>query len=462
MARRLPPGPRTPVRTFVHFAADPLGCIESLARTYGSISSCLLLRQRVFLLNDPELVKELLVVKHRSFVKDRGIQVAKRLLGEGLLSSEGEFHKRQRRLSQPAFHRERIAAYGAEMVRRSARMRDGWCDGAVVDAAKEMNKLTLGVAGQTLFGADVDREAADVGRALTEALESFTLVRMSFADIMEKLPLPSTKRWIAARAHLDRIVYGMIEARRRSGEDNGDLLSMLLLATDTEGDGSAMSDVQLRDEAMTIFLAGHETTANALTWTWYLLAQHPEAEAKLHAELDTVLAGRLPTFEDVPALRYTEMVFREALRLYPPAWGTSKLLIAPWQIRQYALPAGTVVAAISYLVHRDPRYWPEPERFNPDRWTAEAETTRPRFAYFPFGGGPRQCIGEPFAWLEGILILATLAQRWRLRLVPGHPVVPEPLITLRPKYGMRMLVEPRTPGADAGVMAGTAPSPATH
>jgi cytochrome P450 len=231
--------------------------------------------------------------------------------------------------------------------------------------------------------------------------------------------------------------------RRASAEDRGDLLSMLLAAHDIDGDDSRMTDEQLRDEVMTLFLAGHETTANALTWTWYLLSQHPDAERAMHAEIDEVLGRRLPTMDDVPKLGYTRTVLAESMRLYPPAWIIGRKAIGDYEVGGYPVPAGSVLFMCQYVVHRDARWYPEPERFDPMRWTPEAQSARPKFSYFPFGGGPRQCIGEQFAWTEGVLLLATLAQRWRFRLVPHHPIALQPLITLRPKYGMRMTIERR-------------------
>jgi cytochrome P450 len=275
------------------------------------------------------------------------------------------------------------------------------------------------------------------------AFESFNFAMLPFTEYLERLPLPSVRRFNSARDTLDRTIYRMIAERRRSGEDKGDLLSMLLMATDTEGDGSGMSDLQLRDEALTIFLAGHETTANALTWSWYLLSQHPDVEARLHEEIDSVLNGRAPSYGDMPALPYTRMVFAESMRLYPPAWAIGRRALHPFDARGFIIPKRSVVIMSQYIVHRDARFFPEPERFDPDRWKPEAVAVRPKFSYFPFGGGNRVCIGEQFAWMEGVLLIAALAQKWRMRLVPGHPVEVQPLITLRPKHGMRMTLEKR-------------------
>jgi cytochrome P450 len=441
--RALPPGPRGRpiVGSAIEFLSDQLAFLTRMAQTYGDVSHFRLAAERVVLLNAPGLIRNVLVTQHRCFKKGRGLERAKRLLGEGLLTSEGDFHRRQRRLAQPAFHRERMAVYAAVMVEHAARAGESWRDGAVVDCLQEMSALTLGIVGRALFGADVTREAPEVGEALTAFLDLFWQATLPFSELLERLPLPSARRFRRARGRLDALVLRLIEERRRSAEDRGDLLSMLLLAQDTEGDGGRMSDVQVRDEVLTLFLAGHETTAVALTWTWYLLSQHPQVEARLRDETLRVLAGRLPAVEDVPRLTYTRMVVAEAMRLYPPAWLIARRTLEPVELGGYVVPTGWLVFMSQWITHRDPRHYTNPERFDPLRWTPAAEAARPRFAYFPFGGGPRQCIGEGFAWTEAILLLATLAARWRLHLVPGHSVVPQPTITLRPRGGMRMRLE---------------------
>lgn len=441
--RAYPPGPKgVPVLgSLLPFRRDPISFLMA-AREYGDLAYFKLGTQDVYLFSHPDLIRDLLVTNHRNFIKGRGLTWAQRLLGKGLLTSEGEFHRRQRRLAQPAFHRQRIASYGTAMTGHAVRMRDEWKAGATLDVHEKMMRLTLEIVAKTLFGADVESETAEIAEALTVSVEFFNRFLLPFADLMAELPFPSTLRFRKAKARLDATIYRMIEARRSGGKDEGDLLSMLLLARDEEGSGS-MTDQQLRDEAMTIFLAGHETTANALTWSWYLLSQHPDAEAKLHAEVDSLLEGRLPTVEDLPKLSYTEKVLAESMRLYPPAWLVGYRAINEYRAGDYILPARSVVLMSQYVMHHDPRYFPDPFRFDPERWTPEAELARPKFAYFPFGGGPRVCIGEPFAWMEGILLIATLAQRWRLRLAPGHPVVLQPLITLRPKDGMPMIPERR-------------------
>ena len=436
-----------PVGQMYAFSRDPLTLLAGVAREYGDVARFWGGPRPIYLLSHPDHVRDMLVTHNARFRKGRALQRAKRLLGEGLLTSEGEFHRRQRRLAQPAFHRQRVAAYGRVMVEYAERTSARWRDRQELDVSEEMMRLTLAVVGKTLFDAEVESDADEVGSALTEVMNLFGYLMLPFSELLEKLPLPPQRRFLRARARLDAVIYRIIEERRREGRDRGDLLSTLLDAVDEEGDRTGMTDEQLRDEVMTIFLAGHETTANALTWAWFLLAQNPEAEATLHAELDEVLAGgRAPTPEDVPALRYTEMVVSETMRLYPPAWALGRLALVDYEVGGYLIPRGSLVLVSQYVMHRDPRFWPEPERFDPERWTAEAKAARPQFSYFPFGGGPRRCVGEGFAWTEAVLIRAALARRWRLRLPPGTVVPTEPRITLRPgKGGIPMKVEGRKP-----------------
>ena len=422
--------------------ANPLDFFTKLARTYGDVTSYRMAGEQLFLINEPKLIREVLVTHNRNFTKSRGLERSKRLLGQGLLTSEGAFHLRQRRLMQPAFHRDRVAGYGDLMVGYADRMQRSWTDGATLDVARDMNRLTLSIVGRTLFDVDVEQQAATVGEALTAVMESFWMTMLPFGEVLERLPVPKLRRARMARARLDAIIYRMIADRRSSGSDRGDLLSMLLAAQD-EDDGAGMTDEQVRDEAMTIFLAGHETTANALTWTWFLLSGAPDVEARLHAEVSNVLQGRLPSTADLPSLPFVERVVTESMRLYPPAWIIGRRAIDEYRLNEYVVPPRSILVMSPYIMQRDPRFYADPDRFDPDRWTPEFRASLPRFAYFPFGGGPRQCIGESFAWMELILIVATIAQQCQLRLVPGHPVVPQPLITLRAKHGMRMMVDRR-------------------
>ncbi|HKE60140.1 MAG TPA: cytochrome P450 [Pyrinomonadaceae bacterium] len=443
--RTFPPGPKRtlPLANLIAYGRGALPYFQNLAKRYGDISYFKIGPQETFFLNHPDYIKDVLVTNNQNFHKGRVLQRAKRLLGEGLLTSEGDFHRRQRRLAQPAFHRQRVAGYADVMTAYAVRMRERWRDGETLNISEEMMRLTLAIVGKTLFDADVESASGEVGEAMNVVMELFRTLTIPFFELLQKLPLPQLRRFDNARAKLDRIIYRLIDDRRQSGVDRGDLLSMLLLAQDEEGDGGQMTDQQLRDELLTIFLAGHETTANALTWTWYLLSQHPEVENRLHRELDDLLGSRAATFADVPALRYTEMVLAESMRLYPPVWAIGRLAAVDCEVAGYFVPKKALMVFSQFVVHRDERYYEKPLDFNPERWLPEARESRPQFSYFPFGGGPRRCIGEGFAWMEGVLLIATLAQHWRMQLVPNHPVALRPLITLRPKYGMQMIVSRR-------------------
>ncbi len=441
----LPPGPKGApvVGSILELRRNPVDFLMRAAQTYGDIVYFKLGTQEVFLLNDPELIKEVLVTNSKNFIKSRGLQMAKSVLGEGLLTSEGDFHHRQRRLAQPAFHRQRIAGYAEVMVQIGAQLRARWQDGDTLNIAEEMMRVTLAIVAKTLFDADVESEAKDIGDSLTAVMKMFDRVTLPFPQLINKLPLPSNFRFVKALQRLDNTIYRIINERRKSGEDRGDLLSMLLLAQDEEGDGTGMTDKQVRDECMTLFLAGHETTANALTWTWYLLSQHPDVEARFHDEIDSLLSGRMPNFEDVAKLKYTTMVFAESMRLYPPAWTLGRQVLNDYPLGKFVARKGAIILMSPYVMGHTARYYPEPFTFDPQRWTEAAQAARPKFSYFPFGGGSRLCIGEPFAWTEGALLLATIAQRWQMRLVEGHRVEPRPIVTLRPKYGMNMTLKKR-------------------
>jgi len=441
-ARNTPPGPRSalPLTLLAAFRRDPVQFLLEMA-SYGDISYVYLNKFNMYLLNDPELIQDVLVTHARNFIKSRGLQFTRPVMGNGLLTSEDDYHLRQRRLVQPAFHRQRIAGYAKTMVEYAERLGQRWQPGDKVDMASEMMGLTLAIAGKTLFNADVGGEAQEIGAALSDAMQMFKRMTSPFEGVLERLPLPSNARFERGRKRLDETIYRMIGEHRASG-DTGDLLSMLLESEDVEGDGGRMSDQQVRDEAMTIFLAGHETTAIALAWCWYLLSQTPTVEKQLHDELDLVLGGRLPAYEDIPNLDYTRMVFSEALRMYPPAYVLGRSPLTDYPVRDYVIPAGSTILLSPFVIQHDERYYSEPYRFDPLRWKFDEEAARPRYAYFPFGGGPRLCIGEPFAWCEGILVLAALAQHWQPRYIPDHPIGFKPLITLRPKGGITMKLEP--------------------
>ncbi len=443
---RRPPGPAksASLRTLFTSPAGRLARFQALVQEYGDIALLRLGRQEVVFINHPDLIREVLVTQSRNFTKGRGLEVTKRFLGEGLLTSEGELHLRQRRMMQPAFHHRRIANFADAMTANAARTTARWRDGEQLEVAEEMMQLTLAIVTQTLFGSTLEADAKEVRNALAAMMKSFPLMMLPFSNLLEKLPLPVMQRRRAAQRRLDEIIYGFIQERRARGGDGDDLLSMLIQAQDEENPAATMNDQQVRDEAMTIFVAGHETTANAMSWTWYLLSQHPEAEAKLHAELDEVLGDRDPTMADLPRLAYTEKVIHESLRLYPPAWMIGRRAVAACQLGGYDIPARAIVLMSQFILHRDARYFPDPLRFAPERWTAEFKAALPRYAFFAFGGGPRQCIGEGFAWMEASLLLATIARQWKLELIPGFEVVPQPLVTLRLQNGLRMTAHRRS------------------
>lgn len=434
----------SPLGALRAFRRDPLGLLERLAAK-GDVVRLRVPGSDAFLLNHPDLVHGVLVSEHRSFHKGPTIQAARMLLGDSLLTTEGEQHRRQRKLIQPIFHHARITGYADAMVRRGEEATARWTPGRELDVHAEMATLTLAVVGETLFGADVGREqGATVTQALTETLAMFDRVYSPVFRLLVRLPTPTMRRYHRIEADLNRVVEGLIEERREAASTGDDLLSLLLRA---EEDGAGMSDAQVRDEALTLFLAGHETTANALAWAWSLLSEHPEAESRLHRELDEVLAGRAPTAADLPALSYTEMVLSESIRLRPPAWAIGRRAIRDVRVGDVDIPSGSIVVVSPWLLHHDARWWPDPQAFVPERWTAEAKAGRPRSAFVPFGGGPRVCVGEPFAWMEGVLLLATIGRRWRFRAVPGRPVRMQAVVTLRPRGGLRMVPERRGRGA---------------
>ncbi|MDQ3755934.1 MAG: cytochrome P450 [Acidobacteriota bacterium] len=445
-----PPGPRSrlPGDQYFAFRRDPLRLLMRVARDYGDLAHFQIGSQRVFLLNHPDLIRDVLVTHHENFTKGPSLQRAKKsLLGEGLLTSEGERHQRQRRLIQPAFHRAQMARYGAVMLEYAGRMSERWEDGQTLDIAEEMRRLTLAIVAKTLFGADVEAGAAgEVVRGLARAMRRLELsARPPTPAVvigMLKKKLAGRRRSPGVRELLDATIQRIIAERRQSDRDHGDLLSMLLHAQDEES-GDRMTDQQLRDEVVTIFIAGHETTANALAWAWYLLSQHPEVEAKLHRELDEVLAGKPDAVIDPAQLPYANMVFTETLRLYSPSWILGRIAINDYRINDYVVPAGALILMSQYVMHRDARYYPDPFRFDPERWRPEAREARPLFSYFPFGGGTRRCIGDGFAWVEWVLLMATLAKEWRMRLVSSSPIEPQPLITLRPGREVMVRLERR-------------------
>ena len=441
---KLPPGPKTkiPLGHLFSFRRDSIGFLKKIASEYGDIVHFKIGPIRIVLLNHPDFIKEVLTTQHRNFVKGRPLEMAKELLGEGLLTSEGDFHKRQSRLIQPAFHRSMIESYVPALTKCVSNLVNGWKENMKVDIKEEMTNMSIAIAGKTLFGSDTEKEAEEINRALDTATSLFGRIPLPFSEFLLKLPLPGTLRFKKAKERLDKTIYRMIDERRRSKVEKGDLLSLLLRSQDEAGDGG-MSDQQVRDEAMTLFLTAFDTTSTALTWTWYLLSQNPEAEAELHEELDRVLNGRLPTVQDIAQLKFTRMVLGESMRIYPPSYVIPRQALENFQIDKYIIPRDSIILLSPYLIHHDPRFHPDPEIFNPHAWEEHSRSLNSKYEYFPFSRGPRSCIGEPFAWMQGILVLATIAQSWRMKLVPEHRVELLPLINLRPKYGMMMTLHQR-------------------
>ncbi len=420
---------------------DPLGLFVRTQRDCGDFARLRFGPYDYYLLHDPVDVHHVLVDNHRAYTKSRNYAGLKLVLGQGLLTSEGDFWRSQRKLAQPAFHRQRMSGFVDTMAKDTASMLERWADLSepAVDAHAEMMRLTLRIVGRTLFSTDVDGEAPAVGAALTHALAWTNNYVESIVKVPPWLPTPENLRFKRSKKTLDDLVFRILETRRASGEDPGDLLGMLMAVRD-EDTREGMSDKQLRDEVMTLVVAGHETTTNLLAWAFYLLSEHPDVARRLKTEVDQVLCGRVPTLADLPRLAYTKQVIEESLRLYPPAWVFERQAVVDDEIKGYRLPKGSIIGISPWSIHRSPSLWNDPERFDPDRFLPAPVAARPKFAYLPFGGGPRFCIGNGFAMMEAQVIVAMIAQKYSLDLVPGHPVVPDPLVTLRPRFGMQMIL----------------------
>jgi cytochrome P450 len=490
-----PPGPRemVPYRLALKFISNPIPALIEISKKYGDISHFKFGPSlHVYLVNNPYHIENILVRHNGNFVKSPGLRLAKRVLGNGLITNEGSSHITQRRLVQPAFSKNRTKIYEKIILEHCLEyLKSTWKDSMVLDIHKEMTKITLSIISKILFGANTltITEIDKICDSITIIIEYINKLRLPFLRFIEMLPLPLTMRYRQALAGLDKFIYGKIEERKKtiggkSGDGNDfsflgadedadavgtnethnksycDMLSLLIKSSNSETMGGneniakecgkvvGMSDSQLRDEVMTIFLAGHETTANALTWTFYLLSQNPRAESKTMGEIDSVLGNdddKIITFKDFSKLKYTEMVLMESMRLYPPSWAIGRQALEDYILdAQYVIPSGSVIIMSQYLMHRDSRYFPEPEQFYPDRWTPEFRASIPRFSYFPFGGGPRSCIGEPLAWVEGVIILATVLKKWRITLAENSEnIKPLPIVTLRPKNGIRMQLHKR-------------------
>lgn len=421
---------------------DPLGFLTACGRDYGEIVPLRLGLTATCLLVNPDYIEQ--VLKERdAFIKSRGFRVLKTLLGEGLLTNEGESWFRQRRLAQPVFQQKRIAGYGEIMVDYTEKMLAEWKKGQKLDIHAAMMRLTLDIVMKCIFDKDVSEgEAKDVAHALDVTMNWFESKRKQNFFVWEWFPRPENIRYRKAIAKMDDSIYRLITEKRQNPESGTDLLSMLMAAKD-EDDGSSMSDKQLRDEVATLMLAGHETTANALSWTWMLLAQNPECDRKLTEELKTVLNGRPPTVADLPKLHYAEQIIKESLRLYPPVSIFGREAVADYILDGYCIPAGCVVTISQWVMHRSPKYFDNPEEFRPERWENDLEKLLPRGVYIPFGDGPRICIGKGFAMMEAVLLLATIAQKYSLSLVEDYPIIPQPSITLRPETGIQVQLQKR-------------------
>ena len=451
----LPPGPKGKflLGCAPDLAHDWPGFSAQCARDYGDIVFYRFLRVPICQLTHPDDIESVLVRHASNFHKSRDYAALRFILGRGLLTNEGHSWQTQRQLIQPAFRHENISAYAEIMAASAAEHFKHWSDRQTCNLHDEMAALTLDVVSKSLFGSKLSHDTRAIGVEVAAVMDRFfSQAALSFL-LPDGFPIPKSPRLLRSRRHLNQVIFSIIRDRRQSPTAATDLLQTLLTAADDEG--TRMNDVQLRDEIMTLFLAGHETTANALTWTWYLLAQNPAIERNLHDELDHVLAGRAPVFADLPRLPYTEMVIKESMRLFPPAWGIGRRALRDFDLRGYRIPKGTNIFILQWLTHRDPRFYPEPLRFDPERWRSDPirNGVLPRFSYFPFGGGPRVCIGAGFAMMEATLLLATIAQRYRFALLPDPPVVPFFSITLRPKYGVPVRIEARHPARTSAASA---------
>jgi cytochrome P450 len=447
-----PLGPRLLRRVLSReaFRENAASFLLTNAVRYGDLVYFRALGRPVLQFNHPELIQEMLVRDARYHHRNLVMQRSKAVLGEGLLTSEEPLHMRQRRLAQPAFHRQRVAAYGEVISAATQTMMDGWRSGTEFDLRQEMLLLALRIVGKTLFDTDFEENVQKIAAAVDSFQGFLPLAFLPFSGLLQRSPLPAMRRIRQGRVELDDLIYRMIRERRADPEDRGDLLSMLLAATDPEagdeGAGASMTDTQVRDECLTILLAGHETTANALTFALWLLARHPEVQERLAEECRTVLGGRLPSAADYPRLGLAEQVFAEALRLYPPVWVTARTAAEAYEYRGMTIERGSILIAPQFAVHRDPRFFPEPLAFDPGRFTAEAKAGRPKMAYFPFGAGNRQCIGEGLAWMEGTLSLATIMQAWRVTMPDGNQreIAIDPSVSLRPSGPVPLRMTLRT------------------
>lgn len=442
-ARHSPPQPRGRfiLGVLPELMADPLETLQEAAR-YGDVVGLPIVGQKIYLLSHPDHIRHVLVDNARNYRKGPALNATRRLTGNSVLVSEGELHTRQRRLAAPAFHRQRVAAYTGRMVEVAKRHIAAWKPGERRDIHRDMMTLTMEVVASCLYAADVNKEAELLAAALSAFIDDFSPIDITpLGGWLELLPTARQRRRRRNARALHEAIDRIVASGYAREEQREDLLSMLLKVSD---DGHAlMSEREMHDQVMTIFLAGQETTGPALSWTFYLLSQHPEEEARLHAELDRVLCGRQARPEDMENLSFTYMVFAEALRLYPPAWAIARRALAPDEIGAHTIPRGATVVMSQYVMHRHPAYWDAPAEFRPERFHPSTIASRRHYTYFPFGGGPRMCLGDRFAWTEGVLLIATIAQRFRLRLAPDARIEPIARMSIRLKHGLPMIVEER-------------------
>lgn len=421
------------------FNQHPFNLLSDLGKRTEPILVFRVAGEKIYFFNEPDLVKEVLVTCHAKLRKGRGLDRVKQTLGNGLLTSEGDLHRQQRRIIQPVFNHRNLQAYADPMIARASRVSASWKDSQPVNMTAAMMALTLSIVCQTLFGADVESETHRVGELMTKITEAFPLLLSPFAGFLEKIGAAKLREAAAARAELHRIVQRMIAERRSNRNQGSDLLSLLFAAQDQET-GNGMSEQQLEDEVTTIFMAGHETTANALAWTFYLLAQHPGFDRELRVELCHVLGDKPPELAQLPEMTLLDQLIHESLRLYPPAWSIGRRAIEDVQIGSAEISKGSLLVVSPWTMHRSERFYAHPTEMRPERWTEAFRRQLPKYAYFPFGGGPRQCIGEGFAWMELKLLLAVLLRDWRVELIPGQNIRPKPAITLRSNHPIRVVV----------------------
>ena len=444
----LPPGPKgLPFfGNTLQFQRNPLQFIRDVQKSYADMATIHLGGSTIVLLFRPEYIRYVLTENPKNFTKAnrKGGPNLRALLGDGLLTIEGDFHRQQRRLVQPAFHRKRVESYAEVMVQQTKEMLAGWQPGMQLNIASAMQQLTLRIIAKTLFNVESHALIAQLGQAFNDVIEN-PVRSMSGLKVLRR-PFSGPSKNQQGKRILDDFVYKLIAERRADGRDVGDVLSMLLAAQD---EGNTMTDKQVHDQVLTFVAAGHETAQNTLSWTFYLLSQYPEVREKLLAELHTVLSGRAPTIADLPNLPYLEWVMNESWRVFPPAWVQGRQAIEAFELDGYSFPAGTIVMLSQWVLHHEPEIWGDPDTFRPERWDPARNEKVPQWSYLPFGGGPRICIGMPFAQMETKLLLATILQQYSPRLVPGFKVVPQPRVTMRPKYGMQMILEPTSTPIDA-------------